>query len=125
MLKLGRLLIFALLISGCAVTGVLVDTAGGGELERVYEYPYKRVFYAADAAANSIGEFVQWYTKETNFEKGSISLNGGMPPLRVTVLVEKVDDKKTVVKIKKYTNNVIKYLRSNFFQNLGHLLKDN
>lgn len=122
MLKLSKFLFFVLLISGCAVSPSLIDTAGTGGMERVYTYPYKKVFYAADAAVNGIGEFVQCYTKEANFEKGFIYLNGGVPAVRVVVSVGKVDDNKAVVRIKKYTKNAVEYLGNNFFQNLEYLL---
>jgi hypothetical protein len=122
MLKLRILLFFALLVSGCASASVLI--AGSGGLEREYAYPYKKVFYSADVAANGIGEFVQFYTKETNFDKGFISLNGGAPAVRVVVNVEKIDDNKTVVRIKKYSKSAAEYLGANFFQNLERLLSN-
>lgn len=152
MLKLRILLCFVLFISGCVVTpglaplgessgsnagtsgkagslvhqpgGAALDSAGTGGLERVYGYPYKKVFYAADLAVNGIGEFEQYYTKETNFEKGFISLNGGVPAVRIIVNVEKVDDNKTVVRIEKHTKSADEYLDNNFFQNLDHLLNN-
>ncbi len=125
MLKLSKILIFIVLISGCAAAPVLINTAETQAMERVYDSPYKRVFYAADAAANGIGEFIQWYTKESNFEKGFIRLNGGMPAVKVNIFVEKMDDAKTFVKVTKYTKVTAEYLRNNLFQNLERLLKDN
>lgn len=115
------------LMSGCAAAPGLIpfDTAVTQGMERVYDFPYKKVFYAADAAANGMGEFIQLYTKESNFEKGFIRLNGGMPAVRVNILVEKTGDIKTFVKVTKYTKVTAEYLRNNFFQNLERLLKDN
>ena len=122
MLKLRVLLFVVLLVSGCASAPIIIE--GNGELERAYASSYKKVFYAADVAANGIGEFVQFYTKETNFDKGFIKLNGGAPAVRVVVNVEKIDNNKTVVRIKKYSKNVAEYLGANFFQNLERLLNN-
>ncbi len=122
MLRSRVLLFIVLLASGCAGAPILIESSSG--LEKVYAYPYKKVFYAADVAANGIGEFVQYYTKETNFDKGSIALNGGVPAVRVVVNVEKIDENKTAVRIKKYSKSAAEYLGNNFFQNLERFLSN-
>lgn len=113
------------LINGCVTAPPLpLELVEKEGVEKTLDYSYKKVFYACDEALNIAVLYGQWYSKETNFVQGYISVVGAAPAaVKAAVVVKKIDENKTIIKVKEIKRNVTEDFYKNFFENLERILK--
>ena len=91
-----------ILLFGCSTLPLekSIEITRQSGVEKTFDYPYKKVFYAAEDAIKSFGVVYPWEIKESDFDKGYIHADYSYRP--AIIIVEKIDENKTMVKVQKF-----------------------
>ncbi len=109
------LLFLVILLSGCATVQDRITQVEQHGIEKIYNYPYKKVFYACEDVAIR----TNWTIQESNFDQGYIYL---ISVFNAAIKIKKIDDNKTLIKILEFHSLVKKDFYKDFFQRLNDLL---
>ena len=120
MRKLLYLLVLIMTISGCSTLSASkrFDITKKSGVEHVFNYPFKKVFYACEDALVLLTP--AWpIIEESNFEEGYISADFIYCPL--IVIVERIGEDKTLVKMQKFGLTYLNYQR--YFKEVERLAR--
>jgi hypothetical protein len=118
-----------LLLSGYATVQDKINMTEQLGVERVYDYPYNKVFYACEDALPRIN----WEITESNYTDGYIYSkiewqcgylkgNGSRSLVAAGIKIRKIDDRRTAVKVLKFNSINKQYFYEDFFHSLDNFL---
>jgi hypothetical protein len=116
------ILLFCILSCSCASVNTRIEQVEQGGIEKNYDYPYDKVFYAAEDAIPRMN----WMIQESNFNEGYIFArrNDANAIQTAGIKIKKIDDNKTLIKVLEF-HCVVKWFYADFFRNLDTLLSRN
>jgi hypothetical protein len=128
MMKYFVLLLLCLGLCGCASVKDRITLAEDSGIERTYDYPYKKVFYACEDTIPRIYLQGRWVMLESNFDDGYIYIVERDTIFSLTlssaaIKIKKIDDNKTLIKILQFQAPRKKVFYKDFFDNLDALLR--
>jgi len=119
--KLTRyiILLFLLCFCGCASVNDRIKQVERIGVEKIYDYPYKAVFYACEDAMPRMS----WTILESNFDKGYVfaGATGEYDISSAGIRITAIEENKTLVKILEF-HSIVKTTYRIFFDHVDALL---
>lgn len=112
-----------LLLTGCATVQDRINKTEQIGIEKIYAYPYNKVFHACEDASVQSG----WMIQESNYDKGYMYLTHILLFSRFNngIKIKEIDSSKTIVKFLSFNSpfqRVQKQDALHFFTRLDNLL---
>lgn len=128
--KKSIILLLCFSLAGCvslpSVKLLAQETKNKASEERVFNYTYEEVFYASEDAMQNIGSPSSLFIRESNLDEGYILATKGSGNSILwgsfMIVVEKIDEEKTSVKIRVFRNVGMDYIFKAFFKETERIL---